>query len=305
MAGRWRSTPTRRACSRPRSRSREIKKLPLPRDQREALATDTDWPRAAAQLGIVWIAAHSPQAKGRVEPAVSRLPRTGWSRGCVLAGAKTLEQANRYLQEEFVPWWNQHLKRRSPGTPPGCSSSAGARAPIWMRSLSVVETRQVTQDYTIRFESAIYQIGREDIRARLRGANACVWRVRLDSSLRVRFQDRYLAVSRCQQPPKLIVAVSTQRKSSSPPGPVPRLGGRVRTNSSLPSAIPLWKAARIDRTRTSDSLEEGSRVRRAKPARRSSRLKMQSLRSEVSPAAERVPNRKAPPREQCRLTRHI
>src|SRR5579862_2821592 len=66
--------------------------------------------RALRELGITWIAAHSPQAKGRVErnfqTAQDRLVK-----GMRVAGVKTIDQANRYLQEEFVPWWNQHLKR--------------------------------------------------------------------------------------------------------------------------------------------------------------------------------------------------
>ncbi len=66
MAGRWRSTPTRRGLFETALKIPRDQK-PLPRDQREPLPPDTDWPRAARELGIVWIAAHSPQAKGRVE----------------------------------------------------------------------------------------------------------------------------------------------------------------------------------------------------------------------------------------------
>src|ERR1035441_3681488 len=59
--------------------------------------------RALQELGIVWIAAHSPQAKGRVErgflTAQDRLVK-----GMRVAGVKTLEQANHYLETEFLPW---------------------------------------------------------------------------------------------------------------------------------------------------------------------------------------------------------
>ena len=62
--------------------------------------------RALGELGIVWIAAHSPQAKGRVErqfpTAQDRLVK-----GLRVAGAGTLEQANAYLETEFLPWWKQ------------------------------------------------------------------------------------------------------------------------------------------------------------------------------------------------------
>ena len=52
--------------------------------------------RGLRELGIAWIAAHSPQAKGRVErnfkTAQDRLVK-----GMRVAGAKTIEEANRYL----------------------------------------------------------------------------------------------------------------------------------------------------------------------------------------------------------------
>ena len=222
----------------------------LPRDEREPLPP-TQIGRALRELGIAWIAAHSPQAKGRVERSF-QTAQDRLVKGLRVAGVKTLEQANRYLEQEFVPWWNQHL-RRLPRNPTDAHRPVGAELDL-DAALSLVETRQVTKDYTIRFEAAIYQIGREDIRAGLRGANVRV-EVHLDGSLKVRFQERYLAVSRCQQPPKAIVAVSTRRKSPSPPGP--SLAWRHSQDQLFsPSAMPLWKAARIDRTRTSDSLEE-------------------------------------------------
>jgi len=49
------------------------------------------------------------RAKGRVErsfgTAQDRLVK-----GLRVAGAKTIEEANRYLEQEFVPWWNQYLR---------------------------------------------------------------------------------------------------------------------------------------------------------------------------------------------------
>jgi hypothetical protein len=57
--------------------------------------------RALEELGIGWIAAHSPQAKGRVErsfeTAQDRLVK-----GLRVAGAKTLEEANAYLEAEYL-----------------------------------------------------------------------------------------------------------------------------------------------------------------------------------------------------------
>jgi hypothetical protein len=79
----------------------------LPRDECEPLPP-TQIGRALQELGILWIPAHSPQAKGRVErsfgTAQDRLVK-----GLRVAGANTLEEANAYLEMEFLPWWNQTL----------------------------------------------------------------------------------------------------------------------------------------------------------------------------------------------------
>ena len=64
--------------------------------------------RALKELGIGWIAAHSPQAKGRIEwffgTAQDRLVK-----GLRLAGASTREAANNYLERKYLPLWNQRF----------------------------------------------------------------------------------------------------------------------------------------------------------------------------------------------------
>jgi len=76
------------------------------RDRMEMPPTRIAW--ALGELGIVRIPAHSPQAKGRVErqfqTAQDRLVK-----GMRVAGVRTLEQANAYLETEYLPWWNRTL----------------------------------------------------------------------------------------------------------------------------------------------------------------------------------------------------
>ena len=64
------------------------------------------------------------------------------------------------------------------------------------------KTRQVSNGYTIQFNTKTYQIARSDIRAGLRGAAVRV-EVRLDGSMAVRFRNRYLAVTACQPRPRV------------------------------------------------------------------------------------------------------
>src|SRR6266571_1051563 len=70
-------------------------------EEREA-RPPTQIGRALQQLGIIWIGAHSPQAKGRIErffgTAQDRLVK-----GLRLAKAASLEEANTYLEGEYLP----------------------------------------------------------------------------------------------------------------------------------------------------------------------------------------------------------
>jgi transposase len=73
--------------------------------------------RALAQLGIEHIPSYSPQARGRMERFFgswqARLPQE-----LRLAGVQSLEQANRYIREVFMPWHNTHrtVTAREAGT---------------------------------------------------------------------------------------------------------------------------------------------------------------------------------------------
>jgi transposase InsO family protein len=113
--------------------------------------------RGLRELGITWIAAHSPQAKGRVErnfaTAQDRLVK-----GMRVAGVKTIEQANRYLNEDYLVWWERELTVEP-------ASPDDAHRPLekghnLAASLSYVETRQVRPDYTLRWDGQLYQIER-------------------------------------------------------------------------------------------------------------------------------------------------
>jgi transposase len=154
--------------------------------------------RALKELDIEWIAAHSPQAKGRIErgfgTAQDRLVK-----GLRVAGAKTIEEANAYLENEFLLWWNRTLTV-VPAAADNAHRPLGKQHSL-AASLSYVETRQVANDYTIRFENKLYQIQRADVRAALRGGTVRVEK-RLDGTLAVRFRDRYLTVTDCAPRPK-------------------------------------------------------------------------------------------------------
>ena len=186
----------------------------LPRDERDPLPP-TQIGRALRELDIVWIGAHSPQAKGRVERSF-QTAQDRLVKGLRVAGAKTLEQANTYLEAEFMVWWNNTI-----AVVPASSDNAHRRLGkqhSLAASLSYVEPRQVSNGYTIQFDNQTYQIARSDVRAGLRGADVRV-EIRLDTSMEVRFGKRYLAVTACQPRPKVPrpkVTVDRARKPAAP-----------------------------------------------------------------------------------------
>jgi transposase len=190
--------------------------------------------RALKELGIVWIPAYSPQAKGRVErgfaTAQDRLVK-----GMRVADVKTLEQANHYLETEFLPWVNATLAVAP-------ASTDDAHRPLEKQQdlaaiLSHVENRRVNNDYTILFETKIYQIARKDICAGLRGAVVRVEK-RRDGSVAVRFRERYLSVEQCAQRSKVPVV-----KAAKPKRPTSTVGRKQWCrNFDLKKAPKIWQA---------------------------------------------------------------
>ena len=193
--------------------------------------------RALRELGITWIGAHSPQAKGRVErnfqTAQDRLVK-----GMRVAGVKTIEEANRYLEEDYLVWWERELTVE-PANPDDAHRPLDKSHHL-AASLSHVETRQVEKNYTLWVDAQLYEIERAAIVSGLRGATVRVEK-RLDGSLAVRYGEKYLPVQLCV-PAKKKAAVS---KPAKPTGKrrQARRGSDWNRNFDLKKAPKTWQAA--------------------------------------------------------------
>ena len=193
--------------------------------------------RALRELGIAWIAAHSPQAKGRVErnfgTAQDRLVK-----GMRVAGVKTLQEANQYLKETYLVWWEREMTVE-PAHPDNAHRPLDKSHNL-DASLSHVETRQVRNDYTIPVDGELYQIETRAVVSGLRKADVRVEK-RLDGSLAVRFGERYLPVSRC------IAATKTKAppaKRTTPRRPTSRQrGSNWFRNFDLKKGPKTWQVA--------------------------------------------------------------
>ena len=213
------------------------------RDRPEMPPTQIE--RALRELNTVWIPAHSPQAKGRVErqflTAQDRLVK-----GLRVAGACTLEAANAYLEKEYLPWWNQTLAVQA-------ADPADAHRPLdkghdLAAILSHVEQRQVTNDYTVRYDGKVYQIDRRDVRTGMRKAWVRVEQ-RLDATIAVQFQGRYVRVRRCEPPLHGVASPKATEAKPSRPSGKPKEKSAWMENFSVRSGPSLHQAIEVSNAR--------------------------------------------------------
>ena len=203
-------------------------------EQLHDTAPRTQFGRALAELDIEWIAAHSPQAKGRIERLFKTLQDRLVKEMRVLEIA-TIEQANRFLEITFWPDWKQRF-----AVQPAQSSDAHRRLQREQRLeqiLSVRVARTVASDHTVKWNGQRWGVPREQVCAGLRGAHAEIER-RLDGTYWLRFRGRYLPLSPCPDAPR-----SASPSGLRPPGLAdrkPQPQTTVKTKHSPPPDHP-WR----------------------------------------------------------------
>ncbi len=170
----------------------------------------TQFGRALHELGIEWIAAHSPQAKGRIERLFETL-QDRLVKEMRLAGIDSILGANHFLETRFIPEWEQ----RFTVTPRNTRNAHRRLGPEQHLEeiLSVRITRRVAEDHTVSWDGNRWGVLREDVCAGLRGAAVEIER-RLDGSHWLRYRGRYLHLRACPQPARPSASPSGLR----PPG---------------------------------------------------------------------------------------
>jgi hypothetical protein len=148
----------------------------------------TQFTRAMKELGIEVLTAHSPQAKGRVERGFlthqDRLVKE-----LRLAGISTIEAANRFLREVYIPDHNARCAVEP-------ANRTDAHRPLLPSHrleeiLSIRTERVVANDFTLRFHNRFFQIT-ADQPVRVRPKDKVLAEIRLDGSTHLRLKERYL-----------------------------------------------------------------------------------------------------------------
>lgn len=153
--------------------------------------------RALRELGIGWIAAYSPEAKGRIErsflTAQDRLVKD-----LRMAKVRTLAAANAFLEKEYWPDNNARFAR-----PIGEFPNQHRPLTPYLDVAAIlchIEERVIANDYTFSFASRQFQIARHDVQPGMRRQRLRL-EVRLDGELHARYQGKYLTIARCGEWP--------------------------------------------------------------------------------------------------------
>src|SRR5882672_10276402 len=188
-------------------------------EQLQGEAARSQFGRALRELGIEWIAAHSPQAKGRIERLFETL-QDRLVKEMRLTGIDSIAAANHFLEMHFLPEWEKRFT-----VPPRNPRNAHRRLYREQRLeeiLSVRVARKVADDHTVSWDGNRWGVPREEVCAGLRGAPVEMER-RLDGSHWLRFRNRYLRLRHCPEPASRAVSPSVLR----PPGLTAKHQSRV------------------------------------------------------------------------------
>jgi len=166
--------------------TRPVSRIPL--EERDIQRTESIIRTALTELNIELILAHSPQAKGRIErnfgTSQDRLVKE-----LRVAGISTLAEGNRFLEEVYLPYWNERFAVE-PAERRDAHRRLSKRADL-DALFAETWTRTVSRDFTIRFRNRRLQIPKAQARG-IRPGHKLIVEGRLDGSTRYRFNRRYL-----------------------------------------------------------------------------------------------------------------
>jgi hypothetical protein len=189
--------------------------------------------RALAELDIEWTPAESPH-----EPGYSAFffenAREQFRQELGSARVRTFKSAASYLESVYVPKWNDAI------APSICADRhCPLRESQDLESiLSVVESRQISSDGTIRFDHALYRIVDLAASSKIAGAEVQIER-RANGKILARWDGRHLDLKRIDKQD-----VARGNRSPAPPRK-PRSSNRAWMAGFFERPVlPIWKLYR-------------------------------------------------------------
>jgi transposase len=208
-------------------------RVPTAEEQATGAVPLTQFGRMCASLGIQIIAASSPQAKGRVERnhgthqdrLVKKLRRLG------IADA---DAANAFLETTYLPEHNDRFAQA-----PASADDFHRRAPSRVsldRVLQLEETRVLSNDWVIRYDTRYFQVARQSHQAPAR--STVLVREAVTGAIEMRYRGRLMRWTEIPAPPP--------RRLTRPPAAAAAATGRCRP-IVRPSADHPWRRGYVER----------------------------------------------------------
>lgn len=168
--------------------------------------------RALDSLDIQLISALSPQAKGRVERLFKTL-QDRLLKEMRVAGISSIEAANRFLDESFIPFWNSRFTVE-PQIKEDFHRSISEDMDL-MEIFGEAHSRLIRADFTIRYDNVYYQLPKDLATASMPGTKLTVLR-RLDERLAFRWGPKTLQLTELPGLPASPVKPAHPRKPQQP-----------------------------------------------------------------------------------------
>ena len=200
------------------------------KDQAEAM---TLIQQALGALDVELILALSPQAKGRVERLFGTL-QDRLIKEMRVAGVTSMEEANRFLEESFIPFWNERYTV-APKEPVDAHRPLPKGVDL-LRLFAETDERVIRNDFTFRFQNRFYQIEEKQADGAMPGTQITLEH-RLDGTLRFRWRETYLLPSPLLAPPPKPV----RPKPTPPPRPKHLTGAAAKP----PASDHPWRRYRL------------------------------------------------------------
>lgn len=170
--------------------------------------------QVCSELGITIVKAYSPQAKGRVERK-HQVFQDRFLKDLKLYGMKTIEEANQYLENEFLSFINLKFSCK-----PKDAENAHRNAAIYGNLDEIIcwkIKRQVRNDWTIRYNNEYFQLREPDDKDIIKPGNHITLKKYLNGEIQFWANDIHIKHGVLSRKPE---TPSKAKKYYTPKGPI-------------------------------------------------------------------------------------
>lgn len=150
----------------------------------------TQYQRALGEVGVKLIHANSPQAKGRIERSF-QTDQDRLVKEMQLAGIKNMDEANRFLEEVYIPYYNARFMRPAANE---IDLHKPLDSSLDLENIFCIKTeRTVQNDWTVQYKKRYFQIT-EKQPVRVKPKDIVIVHEKLDGQLNIFIRKTNLTV---------------------------------------------------------------------------------------------------------------